>query len=90
MTSTIFLSLCIPTNGVTEWVVPVLDSIYREQIAEELFEVVVTDNGENKEFFWKMKEYSDLHQNLIYKKTTANDCEPSFSKPDSVNSFSQI
>ena len=63
MTSTIFLSLCIPTNGVTEWVVPVLDSIYREQIAEELFEVVVTDNGENKEFFWKMKEYSDLHQN---------------------------
>ena len=71
MTSTIFLSLCIPTNGVTEWVVPVLDSIYREQIAEELFEVVVTDNGENKEFFWKMKEYSDLHQNLIYKKTTA-------------------
>ena len=65
MTSTIFLSLCIPTNGVTEWVVPVLDSIYREQIAEELFEVVVTDNGENKEFFWKMKEYSDLHQNLI-------------------------
>ena len=64
MTSTIFLSLCIPTNGVTEWVVPVLDSIYREQIAEELFEVVVTDNGENKEFFWKMKEYSASKFNI--------------------------
>ena len=36
-----YLSLCLPTNGITEWVIPSLDSIYREDMDEDKFEVVV-------------------------------------------------
>jgi len=39
------LSICIPTNGVVEWVMPVLESIYSQGVDNRLFEVVVTDNG---------------------------------------------
>ena len=31
------LSLCIPTNGVNEWVIPVIDSIYENKIGENGF-----------------------------------------------------
>ena len=34
------ISLCIPTNGVIEWIFPVLDSIYVQGVEENLFEVV--------------------------------------------------
>ena len=44
------VSLCLPTNGVTEWVLPVLDSIYDQGVSPELFEVIVTDNGKNEAF----------------------------------------
>ena len=44
------LSLCIPTNGISEWVFPVLDSIYNQKVDDSLFEVIVTDNGNNEQF----------------------------------------
>lgn len=65
------LSLCVPTYGVSEWVFPVLDSIYNQKADEELFEVVVTDNGNNSEFEKEIIEYSKKHTNLVYKKTNA-------------------
>lgn len=65
------LSLCIPTNGVSEWVFPVLDSIFSQNIDERLYEVIVTDNGENKDFQNKVQEYKLLHSNFIYQQTSA-------------------
>lgn len=65
------ISLCIPTNGIVEWVFPVLDSIYNQNVSESLFEVIVTDNGDNKKFNKLMTDYALKHKNLIYKKTTA-------------------
>lgn len=60
------LSLCLPTNGVVEWVFPVLDSIYCQDVSEDLYEVVVTDNGHNDEFKRLIKEYAAQHTNLAY------------------------
>lgn len=60
------LSLCIPTNGVTEWVIPVLNSIYSQNVTMNNFEVIVTDNGNNKEFKTKIREYVQNYNNLIY------------------------
>lgn len=65
------LSLCIPTNGVIEWVIPVLDSIYQQDVDQSLFEVIVTDNGNNQEFKKRMHEYEKQVTNLVYKETTA-------------------
>lgn len=65
------ISLCIPTNGVIEWVFPVLDSIYAQGIQENLFEVVLTDNGANEDFRQKMTAYCSLHENILYEKTNA-------------------
>lgn len=65
------ISLCIPTNGVIKWVFPVLDSIYADGVDETLFEVVLTDNGDNAEFFALMSEYAQKHSNLKYIKTQA-------------------
>lgn len=65
------LSLCIPTNGVLEWVQPVIDSIYSQEIEEDLYEVVITDNGDNPSFKDYVNNIVKLHSNLIYKKTDA-------------------
>lgn len=65
------LSLCIPTNGVTEWVMPVLDSIYEQKVNQSLFEVVVTDNGNNQDFKNAMHQYEKKVRNLVYKETGA-------------------
>lgn len=65
------LSLCIPTNGVVEWVRPVLDNIFSQGINEELYEVVVCDNGNDLKFEQMLREYETVHNNLVYKKTTA-------------------
>lgn len=65
------LSLCIPTNGIKQWVKPVIDSIYSQNISEDLFEVIITDNGSNIEFEEYMISILKLHDNLIYKKTNA-------------------
>ena len=67
----LMLSLCIPTNGVSEWVLPVLDSIYKQNVDNDIFEVIVSDNGQNKLFKEKMECYCLLHDNLKYKQTTS-------------------
>lgn len=65
----ILLSLCIPTNGVTEWVVPVLDSIYASGIDDNQYEIVIEDNGSNREFEEKITEYKGIHRNISYYKS---------------------
>jgi hypothetical protein len=67
----VLLSLCIPTNGVLEWVIPVLDSIFSQDVDKKNYEVIVTDNGTNAAFQSKMLEYSAIYSNLVYKKTEA-------------------
>lgn len=63
------LSLCMPTNGVSEWVFPSLDGIYSQGIDESLFEVIVMDNGNDLQFREKIREYGKDHNNLKYYKT---------------------
>ena len=65
------LSICIPTNGVIEWVFPVLDSIYKQNVDKKLFEVIITDNGNNLEFKKKIKIYIKKYSNIIYAETKA-------------------
>lgn len=65
------VSLCIPTNGVTEWVLPVMESIYNQNIDEQLFQVVVADNGDNKDFAEAMDSLCSQHTNITYKKTSS-------------------
>jgi len=63
------VSLCIPTNGVIEWIFPVLDSIYAQNIDNDLFEVNVCDNGNNELFQTKINEYCSKYNNIYYKRT---------------------
>ncbi len=65
------VSLCMPTNGVVEWVFPVLESIYSQGIDETCFEVVITDNGHNDDFKAKIKDFVSKHQNIVYAETEA-------------------
>lgn len=65
------LSLCMPTNGVIEWVFPVLDSIFEQGCNSDDFEVIITDNGDNAEFKKKIKEYGLGRENLYYYETKA-------------------
>ena len=62
------LSLCIPTNGAVEWVLPVLDSIYNQNYDLSKFEVVITDNGKDSQLGRHIKNYS--YPNLRYIPTT--------------------
>lgn len=64
------ISICIPTNGVDE-VFSSLDSIYRQNVDNNLFEVVVTNNGDSVEFHNRMLRYSAHVSNLKYKETDA-------------------
>ena len=65
----LLLSICIPTNGIVEWVIPVIDSIYSQGIDNNLFEVVVTDNGESEKLGEAVKMYE--YPNFKYYKTTS-------------------
>lgn len=71
MSDRVQLSLCIPTNGVIQWVFPVLESIYSQGVDNSLFEVVITDNGDNQEFKDKIREYIKHHDNIVYAETKA-------------------
>ncbi len=59
----LLLSICIPTNGVVEWVVPVIESIYAQGVDNALFEVIITDNGEKDDLQEAVKkfDYPNLH-----------------------------
>lgn len=57
------LSLCIPTNGAVNWVLPVIDSIYAQNYDNSCFEVVVTDNGKDSELpkhIGKYQQYANF------------------------------
>jgi len=62
------LSLCIPTNGAVQWVLPVLDSIYNQNYDLSKFEVVITDNGKDSQLGVHVKKYA--YYNLRYIPTT--------------------
>ena len=61
------LSLCIPTNGVTAWVLPAIECIYSQKVDYSLFEVVITDNGQDDDLSNAIKQIE--HPNLHYYKT---------------------
>lgn len=63
------LSICIPTNGVVEWMIPVVESIYSQGVNNDLFEVVITDNGGKADLEDALQEYD--YSNLHYYKTKA-------------------
>ena len=65
------LSLCIPTNGVKDWVFPVLDSIYGGEADGTDFQVVVTDNGRDEAFSSEMARFGRKHSSLDYRRTDA-------------------
>lgn len=63
------LSLCIPTNGIVEWVVPLIESIYFQNVDNALFEVVITDNGDSEKLSQILSKYE--YPNLYYYHTTS-------------------
>lgn len=63
------LSICIPTNGIVEWMIPVVESIYAQQVDNILFEVVITDNGGKADLERALQAYR--YPNLHYYKTNA-------------------
>lgn len=65
------VSLCMPTNGVVDWVFPVLESIYDQKVDQDLYEIVITDNGNNDEFKKLINEYLKTHTNIVYAETRA-------------------
>ena len=62
------LSLCIPTNGAVEWILPVLKSIYSQGYDNEKFEVVITDNGKDSQLPAHIAKME--YPNLCYRQTT--------------------
>lgn len=50
------LSLCIPTNGAVDWVLPVINSIYSQGYDNDKFEVVITDNGIDSQLSTEIKK----------------------------------
>lgn len=64
------LSLCIPTNGESRWVVPNVRQIYSLGTDNDIFEVVVADNNPNEEMDAAMKEFEQF-PNFRYVKTQA-------------------
>lgn len=67
MCSQPILSLCIPTDGAVDWILPVIESIYNQNYDNSRFEVVITDNGKDSKlpvYISKMK-----YSNLRYKQT---------------------
>lgn len=65
------ISLCIPTNGKVEFVLPVLESIYSQGVDDSLFEVVITDNGKNSVLGESIEEFKS-HGNIFYYKSDLN------------------
>lgn len=61
------LSLCIPTNGAVEWILPVLESIYSQVYDYEKFEVVITDNGKDSQLPGYIAKMD--YPNLRYRQT---------------------
>ena len=61
------LSICLPTNGAVQWVIPTLRSVYEQGVDLSLFEVVITDNGENSKLAEALIDFD--YPNLRYIQT---------------------
>ena len=61
-----WLSICIPTNGVFEWMKPVMESILTQKADPSEYEIVVSDNGSNEEFKQYMKQLAAENGNIRY------------------------
>lgn len=61
------ISLCLPTNGAVHWVIPTLKGIYSQGVDISLFEVVLTDNGEDSKVGEAIKPFD--YPNLRYVQT---------------------
>lgn len=60
------MSICIPTNGVSRWVIPTLENLYSLGADESTFEVVVADNGgADSDLAVPVKKF-ELHENFRY------------------------
>lgn len=63
------LSICIPTNGVSRWVIPTIRNLYSLGADINTFEVVVADNGgEYSDLANAIKEF-ESHTNFRYVQT---------------------
>ena len=65
------VSFCIPTNGIVEWVFPVINTILNQGVDTDLFEIVITDNGNNEEFKNEIQNYLKKYHNIVYLETTS-------------------
>lgn len=63
----ILLSICIPTNGASKWVLPTLKSIYSQNVALDKYEVIITDNGDDSTLESDISIFQ--YSNLRYIKT---------------------
>lgn len=61
------LSICLPTDGAVQWVIPTLKSVYDQGVDLSLFEVVITDNGEDSKLAEELKNFK--YPNLRYIQT---------------------
>ena len=60
------LSICIPTNGILEWMKPVMESILSQKADPAEYEVVVSDNGDHEDFKAYMRQLAGEHGNIRY------------------------
>lgn len=65
----VLLSLCIATDGKVNLVLPAIESIYSQGVDNNLFEVVVTDNGDKDDLETAIKQFS--YSNFHYYRTQA-------------------
>lgn len=57
---------------IIEWFISVINSIYSQNVDNKLFEVIIIDNGNNKEFSIEILKYEKKYSNLLlYKKIYA-------------------
>ena len=62
-----YLSLCIPTNGIVNWILPTLEHIYNQNCDISLFEVIITDNGKKDDLENEIAKLN--YPNLKYLRT---------------------
>ncbi len=71
MENSLEISLCIPTNGIDDFIFEVLDSICSQNVSCNIYEVIIMDNGNNNHFKKKIKEYVKDKANFYYYETAA-------------------
>lgn len=70
------LSLCLPTNVTIEWIFPVTDSIYAQNMHPNLYGVIVTNNGDNEGFENYLNQYrnNSSRRNLTHERDDIRRC----------------